>query len=309
VNKETTVLIGTGSIGTAIIRRLGIGRTILLADYNETALTAFVEQLRTEGFEVVMQVTNTSDRNSVRSLADTAASLGPVTRVVHAADARSVNNSRGSNKLCDLHGSALILEEFGRVIAPGAAGVVISNTARQMVGKEYPREVEDPGSSTPLAPELLGDSHRTYVRAEQANPGDLQATVTIWEERGARIHSLITERPEPGAEGCGHIMATLVARLKDRTTTHVTDTVALDRAAGSPSPGALSTSWMEGSMAADRKSALTAKKSATGFFRRKRSPSRALALSSVSSTSRRHRPWTRPLLASGRPYSPVAVLA
>jgi hypothetical protein len=59
----------------------------------------------------------------------------------------------------------------------------------------------------------------------------------MWEERGARIHSLIPELPQPEAEGCGHIMATLVASLKDRTTTHVTDTVALDRAAGSPVAG------------------------------------------------------------------------
>ena len=80
--REVAVLIGTGSIGVAIGRRGAIGRTLVLADYNQTALQAMAEQLRGEGYEVTTHATDVSDHASVAALADAAADLGPVTRYV-----------------------------------------------------------------------------------------------------------------------------------------------------------------------------------------------------------------------------------
>jgi NAD(P)-dependent dehydrogenase (short-subunit alcohol dehydrogenase family) len=51
MDKDVAVIIGAGGIGLAIARRVGIGRTVLLADYSDKALDA-AEQLRGEGHDV-----------------------------------------------------------------------------------------------------------------------------------------------------------------------------------------------------------------------------------------------------------------
>jgi len=114
------VLIGTGSIGMAIGRRAAIGRTLVLADYNETALETVAEQLRGEGYEVTTQAADGSDHAFVAALADVAAALGPVSRVVHAAGVSPVQASTERVMQVDLLGTAYVLQEFGRVIAAGA---------------------------------------------------------------------------------------------------------------------------------------------------------------------------------------------
>jgi hypothetical protein len=90
---EVAVLIGTGSIGVAIGRRAAIGRHLLLADYNETALETVAEQLRGEGYEVTTQPTDVAEHASVAALTDAAADLGPVTRIIHAAGVSPVQAS------------------------------------------------------------------------------------------------------------------------------------------------------------------------------------------------------------------------
>ena len=135
--REVAVLIGTGSIGVAIGRRAAIGRHLLLADYNETALQTMAEQLRGEGYEVTTQATDVSDHASVAALADAAAALGPVTRVIHAAGVSPVQASTERVLHVDLLGTAYVLEEFGRVVAPGGSGIVVASMAGHM-GPGYP---------------------------------------------------------------------------------------------------------------------------------------------------------------------------
>ena len=65
-------------------------------------------------------------------LADKAAELGSVTQMVHTAGLSPIEASPAAILAVDLVGVALVLEEFGRVIAPGGAGVVISSMAGYM---------------------------------------------------------------------------------------------------------------------------------------------------------------------------------
>jgi len=82
---KEVVVIGPGSIGRAIARRVGSGRILLLAAHSEKATQDAAEQLLGGGFEVAQQTTDISDRDAVEALADKAAAMGPVTRVIHAA--------------------------------------------------------------------------------------------------------------------------------------------------------------------------------------------------------------------------------
>ena len=117
--KEIVVVIGPGSIGQAIARRVGSGRVLLLAAHSREATDAAAQQLRGDGFEVEVQATDISDRKAVEALADRAAAMGPVTRVVHAAGVSPTQASIERVMEVDLAGTAFILDEFARVIAPG----------------------------------------------------------------------------------------------------------------------------------------------------------------------------------------------
>jgi NAD(P)-dependent dehydrogenase (short-subunit alcohol dehydrogenase family) len=195
---EVAVIIGAGSIGVAIGRVAGIGRRVLLADYNEETMNAVAGQLRGEGYDVTTHQVDISDHDAVAALADTAAAAGDVTRVVIAAGVSPVQATTERVLRVDLLGTAYVLEEFGRVIAQGGSGVVISSMAGHM-GEGYPRDIEHALAYTPaaellglpfLAADKVGDSGAAYTLAKRGNALRVQAAATTWGARGARINSL-----------------------------------------------------------------------------------------------------------------------
>lgn len=225
-----TVLIGTGSIGLAIARRAAIGRTLLLADYNETQLAAVAEQLQGEGYDVETRITDVSDQPSVEALAEFAASLGDVMRVVHAAGVSPNQASPERIVAVDLLGTAYVLEAFAGVIADGGSGVVIASQAGHM-GPGFPAEFETKLAYAPIAeletlPELadgaIDGSGAAYGLAKRANALRVQAAALPWGERGARINCLSPgiistplardEMTGPNAAGYARMIETSAAR-------------------------------------------------------------------------------------------------
>ncbi|MET3935622.1 SDR family oxidoreductase [Arthrobacter sp. OAP107] len=195
---EVAVIIGSGSIGVAIGRTAGVGRKVVLADYSEETMNAAAVQLRGEGYEVTTHAIDISDHDAVAALADTATSLGDVTRVVLAAGVSPVQATTERVLHVDLLGTAYVLEEFGRVIAPGGSGIVISSMAGHM-GEGYPRDVEHALAYTAtgelldlpfLAADTVGDSGAAYTLAKRGNALRVQAAAVTWGGRGARINSL-----------------------------------------------------------------------------------------------------------------------
>ena len=124
---EVVVVIGAGSMGQAIARRVGAGRHVLLASRREESAEAAGQAFRDAGFETSTAAVDVSNRDSVISLMRIAAGLGPVTRLVHAAGVSPSQASPETILRVDLYGTALVLEEFGDVIAPGGSGVVIAS--------------------------------------------------------------------------------------------------------------------------------------------------------------------------------------
>jgi NAD(P)-dependent dehydrogenase (short-subunit alcohol dehydrogenase family) len=195
---EVAVIIGSGSIGAAIGGAAGIGRQVLLADYSEETMTAIAGQFRGEGYEVTTHPIDISNHDAVAALADAAARLGDVTRVVLAAGVSPVQATTERVLNVDLLGTAYVLEEFGRVIAAGGSGIVISSMAGHM-GEGYPPEIEHALAYAPttellnlpfLTAEKVGDSGAAYTLAKRANALRVQAAATTWGARGARINSL-----------------------------------------------------------------------------------------------------------------------
>ena len=121
------VVIGAGQIGQTIARRVGVGKHVLLADMRPDNANAAAEVLSGAGFEVSTALVDVSSRESVHALVETATAIGDVTGVIHAAGVSPSQASPATILKVDLYGTALVLEEFGNVIAPGGAGVVIAS--------------------------------------------------------------------------------------------------------------------------------------------------------------------------------------
>ncbi|HTP41359.1 MAG TPA: SDR family oxidoreductase, partial [Nitrospiria bacterium] len=124
---DVVVVVGAGSIGQAIARRVSAGKHVLLSDLRQDNAEAAAKVLSEAGFEVSTAIVDVSTRESVHALVETAASLGSVTGVIHAAGVSPTQASPATILKVDLLGTALVLEEFGTVIARGGAAVVIAS--------------------------------------------------------------------------------------------------------------------------------------------------------------------------------------
>jgi NAD(P)-dependent dehydrogenase (short-subunit alcohol dehydrogenase family) len=128
------VVIGPGSIGQAIARRVIAGKHVLLAGLRQVNADAAAEVLSNAGFEVSTAIVDVSSRESVHALVETATDLGDVIGVIHAAGVSPSQASPETILSVDLYGTALVLEEFGNVIAPGGADVVIASQSGHRLG-------------------------------------------------------------------------------------------------------------------------------------------------------------------------------
>lgn len=198
MNTEVVVVIGAGGIGMAIARRQGFGRHIVLADFNEKLLDAALKELETASYRVSVQKVDVSSRESVRALADKASQLGIVINVVNTAGLSPNMASPDRVLAVDLYGSAVVFEEFERVIAPGGAGLVVSSMAGHM-SSSLPAEQEHELAFAPadellskpfLAPNAVPNSMVAYIISKRANHLRVQAASIGWGKRGARVNSI-----------------------------------------------------------------------------------------------------------------------
>ncbi|MER8104884.1 SDR family oxidoreductase [Kitasatospora sp. NPDC094016] len=196
--KDIVVVIGPGSIGRAIARRVGSGRTLLLAGHDEQQTKEIAEQLTGDGFETAVQATDISDRDAVDKLAATAARMGAVTHVIHAAGVSPTQAGVERILHVDLLGTAYILDAFGQVLAPGGAGIVVASMAGHRESP-YDRDIEQALATTPtdqlltlpfLAPERIGTTVHAYALSKRANSLRVQSAAAAWGKRGGRANTI-----------------------------------------------------------------------------------------------------------------------
>lgn len=197
-NTEVIVLIGAGAIGQAIARRVASGKHLLLADVRESNAKAASDGMSSMGYQVSTQLVDVSSRESVHSLATAAANIGNVTGVIHTAGLSPTQASPEAILKVDLYGTALVLEEFGQVIAQGGSGIVIASMAGHMLpalGAEQDAALAqtptDELLSLPmLQPDQISDSARAYGISKRANSLRVQSAAVQWGERGARVNAI-----------------------------------------------------------------------------------------------------------------------
>ena len=196
--KQVVALLGAGSMGTAIVRRIGAGKKILLGDISEKALERVGEDFRRCGYDVENIQVNALQKDSVEAFAKKAAELGSVMYFIDTAGA-SPNQANPEHIVdLDMLGTGYAVDAFGEVMAEGGAGLIISSQAAYMY--PIPNDIELQLVNTPTA--LLKDvkfiqevamqnSGFAYMIAKRMNHLQAQrAAATSWRKRRARINTI-----------------------------------------------------------------------------------------------------------------------
>lgn len=196
--REVVLWTGAGQIGMAIVRRIGYGKRIVVGDKSLENARKTVEIMNEAGFEAEPFQMDLSDRGSILAMIARAQELGKITAMVNAAGVSPSQASVETILAVDLYGTAVLLEEVGKVIAPGGAGITVSSQS----GKRMPQlsaEEDRLLAMTPpeellalpmLQPERIRDTLHAYQLAKRCNEKRVMFESVRWGQRGARVNSI-----------------------------------------------------------------------------------------------------------------------
>lgn len=196
--RNVMILTGAGQIGMAIARRMGYGMKIVIGDKKEENAKAVSTIMNEAGYDTEAVEMDLSSRESIQSLIAKAQAYGPITMLVNAAGVSPSQAPVEAILKVDLYGTAVLLEEVGKVIAPGGAGVTISSQSGHRMPALTPEEdaqlactpAEDLLSLDILQPENIRDTLHAYQLAKRCNEKRVMAESVKWGEKGARVNSI-----------------------------------------------------------------------------------------------------------------------
>ena len=198
MKKDVMILTGAGQIGMAIARRMGYGKKIVIGDKKPENAQAIAKIMNDAGFDVEAMEMDLSSRESIKNLIAKAQSYGEIAMLVNAAGVSPSQAPIEAILKVDLYGTAVLLEEVGKVIKEGGVGVTISSQS----GHRMPAltsEEDEQLACTPteellsldiLQPENIKDTLHAYQMAKRCNEKRVMAESVKWGEKGARINSI-----------------------------------------------------------------------------------------------------------------------
>ena len=198
MKKDVMILTGAGQIGMAIARRIGYGKKIIVGDKKMEHAQSIAKTLNEAGFDAFPIEMDLSSRPSILSVIAEAQKYGEITMLVNAAGVSPSQAPIEAILKVDLYGTAVLLEEVGKVIAPGGVGVTISSQSGHRMKQLTPEE-DEKLACTPteellsldiLQPENIKDTLHAYQMAKRCNEKRVMAESVKWGEKGARINSI-----------------------------------------------------------------------------------------------------------------------
>ena len=198
MKKNVMILTGAGQIGMAIARRMGAGMKIVVGDKRMENAEAVAGVMDNAGFDAVATEMDLSSRSSILEIIGVARQYGEIMMLVNAAGVSPSQASVEDILKVDLYGTAVLLEEVGKVIAGGGSGVTISSQS----GHRMPAlgaETDELLATTPpecllnlevLQPSNIRDTLHAYQLAKRCNVKRVMAESVKWGKRGARINSI-----------------------------------------------------------------------------------------------------------------------
>lgn len=195
---DVMILTGAGQIGMAIARRMGYGMKIVIGDKSKANADANAKTMNEAGFDAIAVEMDLSSRASILGLIAEAQKYGEISMLVNAA---GVSPSQASIKTIlkvDLYGTAVLLEEVGKIIKHGGVGVTISSQSGHRMPALTPEQdallaltpTEELLSLDMLQEENIHDTLHAYQMAKRCNVKRVMAEAVKWGERGARINSI-----------------------------------------------------------------------------------------------------------------------
>ena len=198
MKKDVMILTGAGQIGMAIARRMGYGKKIVIGDKKPENAQAIAKIMNDAGFDVEAMEMDLSSRESIKNLIAKAQGYGDISMLVNAAGVSPSQAPIEAILKVDLYGTAVLLEEVGKVIKEGGVGVTISSQSGHRMPALTPEEDEQL-ACTPteellkldiLQPENIKDTLHAYQMAKRCNEKRVMAESVKWGEKGARINSI-----------------------------------------------------------------------------------------------------------------------
>lgn len=196
-NKDVIALLGAGSMGCAIVRRIAAGKKILLGDISEKNLEKVSGDFEYGGYDVETCIVDAMEKDSVEAFAQKAASLGNVMYFIDTAGASPNQASPEHILSLDMAGTGYAVDAFGKVMVEGGAGLIISSQTGYMYPIPNETELEILKTPTeklmdvPFIKETATSSGLAYMIAKRVNHLQAQkAAATTWKERRARINTI-----------------------------------------------------------------------------------------------------------------------
>ena len=210
---DVVAITGTGGIGISVARRLGGGRTLVLADADPARLDSVADQLRQEGHDVLVVATDIADPGAVAAFAAQTAEVGPLRALVHTAGISPAQADPATILRVNVIGTALLLDSFLPQVVPGTVGVCVASMAAH-TAPPLPADVERQLAMTPTAdlaslavldPTAVNRAS-AYAIGKRANQLRVAAASVAWGENGGRVVSVspgIIATPMGAAELAG----------------------------------------------------------------------------------------------------------
>lgn len=196
--KDVIIWTGAGQIGMAIARRIGFGKKIVVGDRSMDNAHAIATIMTNAGFDIEPVQMDLSSRDSILRLIDKATTLGNVSHLINSAGVSPSQASVETILKVDLYGTAVLLEEVGKIIKPGGSGVTISSQSGWRMPALTPEEdeqfalcpTEELLSLPILQPSNIRDTLHAYQLAKRCNVKRVMGEAPKWGRRGARINSI-----------------------------------------------------------------------------------------------------------------------
>ena len=198
MKKDVMIVTGAGQISMAIARRVGFGKKIILGDKSMKNCETIAKIMNDAGYDVEPFEMDLSDRASIKAMIAKAQEYGEIKFMVNGAGVSPSQAPVEAILKVDLYGTAVLLEEVGKVIAEGGAGVTISSQSGWRMPQLTPEE-DRALATTPteelldleiLKPENIKDTLHAYQMAKRCNEKRVMYECVRWGERGARLNDI-----------------------------------------------------------------------------------------------------------------------
>lgn len=196
--QDVILLTGAGQIGLAIARRMGHGKKIVVSDKNINNAQTVTKIMAEAGFDAVAVEADISSRKSILNMIAAAQKYGEIAMLINAAGVSPSQASVETILKVDLYGTAVLLEEVGKVIKAGGTGVTISSQSGHRMAA-LGAETDEQLAVTPaeellqlevLKPANIKDTLHAYQMAKRCNVKRVMAEAIKWGVKGARINSI-----------------------------------------------------------------------------------------------------------------------